>query len=87
MVVGFSEGRKPLPPQGERNKYIIQKGVFQVDSKNFWFISLCALLIASQYTGMNLPLRAAIAANAVDILFDLVKRATRLFDERKKGKL
>ena len=58
-----------------------------MENNNFWFISLCALLIASQYMGMNLPLRAAIAANAVDILFDLVKRATRLFDERKKGKL
>ena len=87
MVVGFPEGRKPLPQKGEQYKYIIQEGVFQVENNNFWFISLCALLIASQYMGMNLPLRAAIAANAVDILFDLVKRATRLFDERKKGKL
>ena len=42
--------------------------------KNFWFVTLCALLIAASAFGLSLPLRVAIGANAVLILADVVCR-------------
>ncbi len=57
-----------------------------MESKSFWFISLCTLLIISAHTGLILPLRIAIAANAVVILLDVAKQARRLFHERNETK-
>lgn len=76
MVVGNTKrGESPAPFGGLGNKYIIiQKGVLQVIEKNFWFITLCALLIISSYTGLNIFLRIAIGANAVIILADVIKQ-------------
>ena len=51
---------------------------------NFWFISLCALMIIAANVGLSIPLRIALAANAVIILLDVFKRARRLYNERSK---
>lgn len=42
--------------------------------KNFWFITLCALLVISANVGLNVFLRIALFANAVVILIDVVER-------------
>ena len=60
--------------------------VLQVVEKNFWFITLCALLIISAYTGLNIFLRIAIAANAVVILSEVVMDIRRFSNGRKKEK-
>ena len=54
--------------------------------KNFWFITLCALLIISAYIGLNIFLRIAIAANAVVILSEVVMDIRRFSNGRKKEK-
>lgn len=46
--------------------------------KNFWFLTLCVFLLFSVNMGLNIPLRVAIAANAVIILIDVVREARRL---------
>ncbi len=43
--------------------------------KNFWIFSLCVFLLAAVNLGLSLPLRVAIAANAVIVLFDVAKQA------------
>lgn len=52
---------------------------------NFWFISLCALMIISANIGLSIPLRIALAANAVIILLDVIKGVRRLSNERNKA--
>lgn len=52
--------------------------------KNFWFVTLCAFLIASLTIGMSLPLRIAIGANAVLIIMDAVRQMWRICRGRKK---
>lgn len=54
--------------------------------KNFWFITLCALLIISAYTGLNIYLRIAIGANAVVILAEVIRGIRRFTNGRKKEK-
>ena len=49
-----------------------------MNSKNFWFITLCALLIISSYIGLNVFMRIAIGANAVVILADVIMDIRRL---------
>ena len=51
---------------------------------NFWFISLCALMIISANIGLSIPLRIALAANAVIILLDVFKKARGLYNDRNK---
>lgn len=85
MVVGW-RGKTPLPLYGGHFKYITLKGVLQVDNKNFWFVSLCALLIISTYTGLNIFLRIAIAANAVVILAEVIGDIRRFINGRKEEK-
>lgn len=53
---------------------------------NFWTISLCVLLILAVNIGLNAPLRIAIAANAIIIIFDIAKDVWRFNDERRKEK-
>ena len=72
-MVNTKEGRKPLPLGGQL-QYITEKGKMQELMKNFWFVTLCALLIAASAFGLSLPLRVAIAANAVLILVFIVRR-------------
>lgn len=54
--------------------------------KNFWFITLCVLLIISVYTGLNVYLRIAIAANAIVILLDVIKQLRRFTDGGREKK-
>lgn len=42
--------------------------------KNFWFITLCVFLIIALFTGLNLPLRIAIAANALIIILNIISQ-------------
>lgn len=51
---------------------------------NFWFITLCVLWIWSVNIGLSVPLRIALAANAVVILLDVFTGARRLYNERRK---
>ena len=53
---------------------------------NFWFITLCVLWILSANIGLSVPLRVALAANAIIILSDVFTRARRLYNERRKKK-
>ncbi len=45
-----------------------------MSKQNFWFVTLCALLIVSFHVGLILPLRIAIAANAVVIILDIIQQ-------------
>ena len=78
MVVIPPEGRKPLSPKGEHVYYNTKKGDCQMLKKNFWFLTLCVFLLISVNMGLNIPLRVAIAANAVVILIDVAREARRL---------
>ena len=48
---------------------------------NFWFLTLCTLLVIAGVNGWNLPLSIAVAANALVVLLDVVKQIKTL----KKG--
>lgn len=48
--------------------------------KNFWFITLCVLLIFAAVFGLNFPLRVAIGANAILILMDVIRQIRRLYN-------
>ena len=54
--------------------------------KDFWFITLCVLLIIASVIGWNIPVRIAVAANAVLILADVVCRIWRLHKNGKREK-
>ena len=41
---------------------------------NFWFISLCALLIIGFTTGWNMPLIIAVVANALLVILNVWRR-------------
>ena len=43
-------------------------------NSDFWFITLCALLVIGSVTGWNIPLRIAVMANALVVLLDVVKK-------------
>ena len=45
---------------------------------NFWFLTLCALLVIAGVNGWNLPLRIAAVANALVVLMDVVRSAWAL---------
>ena len=40
--------------------------------KKIWFVSLCALLVISLVVENSVPVRVALAANAVVVLLDVV---------------
>lgn len=40
---------------------------------DFWFLTLCALLVIAGVNGWSTPLRIAAAANAVVVLIDVAK--------------
>lgn len=47
----------------------------------FFIFSLCVLMIISANVGLSIPLRIALAANAVIVLLDVVKEVRRLRNE------
>lgn len=50
----------------------MQKGVLQVRKNDFWFFSLVVLFVIACSTSWNMPLRIAVAANAIIVLIDCV---------------
>lgn len=50
-------------------------------SSNFWFLTLCTLLVIASVNGWNLYLKIAVIANAIVVLLDVIKRTKKL----KKG--
>lgn len=42
--------------------------------KDFWFITLCVFLVIALFAGLNLPLRIAIAANALIIILNIISQ-------------
>ncbi len=52
-------------------------------NKNFWLITLCALLIISIYTGLNIFSRIALGANGLIILADVIISVRRLAKDKK----
>lgn len=52
--------------------------------KNFWFISLCALLIIASFVDWVFPIRVAVAANSIVILLDVIRDARRFRNGRNK---
>ena len=50
-------------------------------NSNFWFLTLCALLVIASVNGWNLFNRIAVAANALVVLMDVVKQTKTI----KKG--
>lgn len=51
----------------------------------FWYISAVALVIISASIGLSIPLRIALAANAVIILIDVIKGIRRLCNDCRKA--
>ena len=52
--------------------------------KNFWTLTLCALLLIASATGWSIPLRVAIAANAAVVLIDVAGEAAALYKANMK---
>lgn len=50
---------------------------------NFWFLSLCAFLVIATATEWSLPLRIAIAANALLVLIDVARGVKNLITSTK----
>ena len=48
----------------------------------FWFLTLCALLVIASVNGWSIPLRVAIAANAVVVLMEVVRRIYKFKTDR-----
>ena len=51
----------------------------------FWYISALALIVISANIGLSIPLRIALAANAVIILIDVFKGVRRLYHDCRKA--
>ena len=54
--------------------------------KNFWMISLCALLIIASVIGWNIPIRIAVGANAVLILINVIYNLKGYINQQKSYK-
>lgn len=50
---------------------------------NFWWITLCCLLVIASTAGWSLPLRVAVAANAVVLLIGVASEAVALYKAKK----
>lgn len=50
---------------------------------NFWFLTLCALLVIASVNGWSLPLRVAVAANAVVVLMEVAGRIYEFKKDRR----
>lgn len=51
---------------------------------DFWLLTLCALLLIASATGWSLPIRVAVAANAVVVIAEVVRDARALFIDQKR---
>lgn len=48
-------------------------------NSNFWYLSLCALLVMASVRGWDIPLSIAATANAMVVLMDVAKKASAIF--------
>lgn len=55
-------------------------------NSDFWFLSLCVLLMIAGVNGWSIPIRIGVAANAVVVLMDVARSAKALFKNSKEGK-
>lgn len=53
--------------------------------KNFWFITLCTFLIIASFIGLIIPLRIAIAGNAILIFIDIGRQFVEVLHGREKA--
>ncbi len=51
---------------------------------NFWFITLCVFLLIAVNAGWNIPLRIAVASNAVLIIINVIRQSRRIYCEHRK---
>lgn len=51
---------------------------------NFWFLTLCALLVIASVNGWSTPLRIATAANALVVLVDVARDTQKIFKRSEK---
>lgn len=54
---------------------------------NFWLLTLCTLLLIAGATGWSLPIRVAVAANAVVVIAEVVRGTRALVIDQKKRDL
>jgi len=54
-----------------------------VVKNNFWILTLCALLLIGSATGWSIPIRVAVAANAVLVLIEAARDAVALYKANK----
>lgn len=48
-------------------------------SSNFWYITLCALLVVASVNGWDLWYSIAVGANAIVVLLDVAEKVRALF--------
>lgn len=48
-------------------------------TKNFWTLTLCALLLIASATGWSVSLRVAVIANAAVVLIEVARDAVALY--------
>ena len=48
-------------------------------TKNFWTLTLCALLLIASATGWSLSLKVAVVANAAVVLMEVARDAVTLY--------
>lgn len=49
---------------------------------NFWFLTLCVLLVIAGVNGWSIPLRVAVVANAVVVLMEVVRKIYKFKTDR-----
>ncbi len=54
--------------------------------RNFWMISLCALLIIASVIGWSIPIRIAVGANAIVILINVIYKLKGYINQQKPHK-
>lgn len=52
-----------------------------MNKHDFWFLSLVALFVFNICFSWPTPLRVAVIANSIIVLYDVIKQAWRLFYE------
>ena len=50
---------------------------------NFWILTICALLLIGSAIGWSVPIRVAVAANAVVVLIETARDAVALYKTNK----
>lgn len=54
-------------------------------NSNFWYFTLCALLVTASVNGWNISLSIAATANALVALMDVAKKATTIIKNSERA--